>query len=89
LQRPTPIPDAPAFQQSGSARQPVAGSGQSHLAFLDESEQGSAILREMIGGFSSGAKAAFGVSLIPAQQRHVSHPGRFDPKFSLAVVFCA
>jgi hypothetical protein len=38
--------------------------GQSHLAFLDESEQGSAILRDAVGGFSSGAKAAFGVGLM-------------------------
>jgi hypothetical protein len=39
------------------------------LAFLDESEQGSAILWETVGGFSSGAKVAFGVRLIPTQQR--------------------
>jgi hypothetical protein len=39
------------------------------LAFLDESEQGSVMLRETLGGFSSGAKAVFGVSLIPTQQR--------------------
>jgi hypothetical protein len=32
-------------------------SGQSHLAFLDEAEQGSAILQDAVGGFSPGVKS--------------------------------
>jgi hypothetical protein len=46
-----------------------ATSGQSHLAILDESKQGSAIVRVTFSGFSPGTKAAFGISLVPAQQR--------------------
>jgi hypothetical protein len=38
-------------------------------AILAAAEQGSAILRDAVGGFSSGAKAAFEGSLIPTQQR--------------------
>jgi hypothetical protein len=67
---PTTLEDALRGQEpvqsllSRRAKKAKCVSGQSHLAFLDGAEQGSAILRETVGGFSSGAKAAFGASLI-------------------------